>query len=118
MANEYNIDKNAHYFACMRPIQTCFGFISFTSSTDREKWVECEIDESRYKVDNGYKVTLRSIEEGYGRENYYQSDFKSLVKSGHIIKKTSSTQHAELDKTYIPLTNNVYLVAEGWVVTD
>ena len=29
-ANEYNIDKNAHYFACMRPIQTFFGFISFT----------------------------------------------------------------------------------------
>ena len=118
MSNYYNIDKNAHYFALMRPVyRTIFGFC-YTSSTDDEKWVECVIDERRYKIDDGYKVTLRAIDENYGIEHYYQSDFNRLMELGYIIKKTSSSQHVELIKNYSPLTDNVYLVNEGWIVTD
>ena len=118
MSNYYNIDKNAHYFILMHPLENVLGLIYYTSSNTPEKWVECVINEDRYKIDDGYKITLQSIEEGYGRENYYQCDFDSLVKAGYIIKKTSPSQHVKFVKNYSPLTDNVYLVNEGWIVTD
>ena len=62
------IDRNAHYFLLMHPLEGVaipgYGAIVYTSSTTREKWVECEIVEERYKLEEGYKVELRSVEEG------------------------------------------------------
>ena len=119
MVNYYNIDKDAHYFALMRPVHTVLGLVSYTSTTDKEKWVECVVDEERYKVDDGYKITLRALDENYGIQHYYQCDFMSLMESGqHIIKKTSPTQHVELISTKTPLTDTTYLVYEGWAIVD
>lgn len=88
---DYKIDKNKHYFVLMHPLE-CFCGIAFTTSTSREKWVECEITEERYKIDDGYKVELKSIEPGYGKEKFYQDDFKSMINKGFIIEKTSKNQ--------------------------
>lgn len=111
------IDKNKHYFILMHPLE-CFGIFCFTSSTTREKWVECEIVEERYKVSDGYKVELRAIESGYGKETYYQSDFESLVKKGYILEKTSDNQYVKEITWIEPLSGVTYLKHSAYVVTD
>lgn len=111
------IDKSKHYFVRMLPINI-FPLIgwTYTVSSDPEKWVECEIVEDRYKVEDGYKVTLQSIEDGYGREDYYQLDFEILLKSGIIFEKQRETQHVELVKWHEPLTASVNLQHEAYVI--
>lgn len=50
--------------------------------------VPCKIIEDRYKVAEGYKVSLKPIDEYselFGRRDFYQTDFNSLVNDGHII---------------------------------
>ncbi len=107
--NPYNINKDAHYFALMNPL-CCFGFFA---DADKHDWVECEIVEDRYKVDDGYKVTLKPLDSNYAYEHFYQDDFISLMKSGHIVEKTNDALHIGHDKIYIPLTENAHLVFEG-----
>lgn len=111
--NPYGIDKNAHYFALMRPIcDFIFGF-GVIVDADEQNWVECKIVEDRYKVDEGYKVTLKPLDNNYASEHFYQEDFISLMKSGHIIKKTNDSLHIEHEEIHIPLTDTVYLVFNG-----
>lgn len=121
--NRYNIDKDGIYFLLLHPIDYIpipgIGIVGIgTSSDSREKWVECRIVEDRYKVDENYKVTFESIEPGYGRQTYYQSDFNSLFKDGFIFKKTNNNQHVE-EVTWIePLCGSAYLVHSAYVVTE
>ena len=110
------IDKNKHYFILMHPMENFFG-ICFTSSITREKWVECEIVENRYKLADGYKVELKSIEDGYGIETFYQEDFESMVESGYIIPKTNDKQHVKEIEWIEYLCDNVYLKHSAYVVT-
>lgn len=59
--------------------------ISYTSSSDTPSLVPCHIEKGgRYDVYDGYKLTLVPIEEVFGKESFYQSDFNSLVEQGHI----------------------------------
>ena len=99
MSNIYNIDKNAHYFVLMHPLE-CYGPIVITSSLNREKWVECIIVEERYKVDDGYKVELRALDENYGREIFYQEDFISWVKFMYTCIKMSISTKSEVIHYY------------------
>jgi len=87
----------------MHPLENCLGLIFFKSSTSREKWVECEVVEERYKVDDGYKIELRAIEDGYGKETYYQCDFLGLLDAGYIIKKES--EKSESRRNYLDGTD-------------
>ena len=83
------IDKNAHYFTLMHPLEAFmipgYGAIVMTSSDSREKWVECVV------------VELRSIEEGYGKEEFYIEDFISLEKLGYIVKKEPGLHCEEIE---------------------
>jgi hypothetical protein len=68
----------------MLPIQdTGFGF-GFTSSVDEAVVVPCTIDESRYKVSEGYKITLKSMYDNFGKEDLYQLDFDSLWRKQYV----------------------------------
>lgn len=113
MTNEYGVNKEAHYFVPMRPLHGVFGLFAFTSSMDRESWVECEVIENRYKVDEGYKVELKAIEPGYGVETFYQCDFKSMLDMGQIIRKSCDNQHVEELQWIEPLCGAAYLVHSG-----
>lgn len=112
------IDKEKHYFVLMHPIENVFGLIFYTSSNTREKFVECEIVEDRYKVSDGYKVTLKSIEPGYGWEHFYQEDFLSLLEKGIIVEKTSAGQHVEEIFWREHLCGDAYLEHSAYVVSD
>jgi hypothetical protein len=79
--------KKLRFLVNMKPIQTYFGLISLTSSSDPDILMLCEIVEDRYKVKDNYKITLQSVEQFpkiRGREHYYISDLNLMIKSGSI----------------------------------
>lgn len=43
--------------------------------------MECMVDESRYPVAKGYKITLKAVDPMYGQEHYYQSDLESILRN-------------------------------------
>ena len=111
-----NIDKTAHYFMEAMRKGSVFPGVSFCDVNDTD-WAECEIVEDRYSVDDGYKVTLKPIDKNFASEDFYQEDFVSLMKSGHIIKK-SSTTHIEHIKFAEPVGCGLYIITEANLVAD
>jgi hypothetical protein len=78
------MDPSAMLFmAQMRPLRSIFG-ISYTSSNDETVMVPCVVNEDRYEVSKGYKITLECVLPGFGKHHFYQSDFLSLLKEGLI----------------------------------
>ena len=55
--------------------------IALTSSSDEPIIVAGFIDESRYKVEEDYKITLESNDTRCGREHFYISDLDSIIRS-------------------------------------
>lgn len=109
------IEIGKRYFLQMRPIRV-LPFIGweYTSSSDREKWVECEVVENRIK--SSTKVTLCSIEDGYGQKEFYRTDFDLLVKDGLIIEKVDDKQHVEEIIWREPLTPTVCVEHRAYIV--
>lgn len=112
------IDRNAHYFILMHPLE---GFdidgISFryVSNRTREKWVECEIVEDRYKLEDGYKIDLKSIEPGYGRESFYIDDFIQFLNNYRVFKKEPNMECVE-ETWDEPLTDNVHVTHSAYTL--
>ncbi len=103
------IDRDAHYYVLMHPLE---GFIlngveiRYCTNTTRAKWVECEIVEENYKFDDGFKIELRSVEPGYGKETFYTDDFISCLAQDRIVKKVPNMECVE-ETWEEPLTKNV-----------
>lgn len=82
----------------LKPLHVYGGLIAITSSIDPDIPVLCEIDESRYKVEEGYKIGWKPTKPfaptkvkslfhdvpGVETKTFYQSDFDSIVKQGDI----------------------------------
>ncbi len=112
-----DIDKDAHYFVLLHPLEGIPGtpFV-YTSSTTREKWVECVIVEDQYSLDMGYKVELVSIEPGYGHALIYIDDFiKDLDRNIRVVKKEPNMECVE-EKWLEPLTDNVNLCHSAYTL--
>jgi hypothetical protein len=75
--------ENVFFMAKTRPLNRVLG-ISYTSSSDHEVNMLCKINTERYKIEEGYKITLEPIYEGFAKEDYYVSDLESIIQSGHI----------------------------------
>lgn len=76
--------ENCMFLVPMRPVRNYFGLISLKSSNDPEIIVPAKITEERYKLKDDYKITLKSIYDGFGVEHYYISDFESSIEDGYI----------------------------------
>lgn len=107
------IDRNSHYFALMNPF--CAG--GWLVDGNKHEWVECKIVEDQYKVDDGYKVTLKPLDSNYASRDFYQCDFISLMEAGRIFKKTD-TMHIETEIQYVPITDKVYVVTVGNYIVE
>jgi len=112
--NPYGIHKDSHYFALMHPICS----LGLFADGDKYDWVECEIVEDHYEVDEGYKVTLKPLDSNHASRHFYQCDFISLMEKGYIVEKTNDSLHIEHEEIHIPLTDTVYLVYNGDYITD
>lgn len=115
------IDKgieNVRLFAQMEQIDFIIPQIGIAiTSLSNVTWVECRIDESRYKVADEYKITLVSLDERYSYRHYYQSDFESLVKKGYIIIKNNDLTHIKRIKWAEPCGNTL-IVHEADIVLE
>lgn len=76
--------ENCLFLVPMRKLNTIFGLLSYTSSSDPEIIVSAKINEDRYKVNDNYKITLKSIYEGFETKHYYISDLKKLIIKNEI----------------------------------
>lgn len=77
MVQEYGA-HNLRFFIPMRPLHSLGAFGGYTSSDDPMVTAECVIDETRYRIEDGHKITLRAVDTAYGSEHFYQMDFVSL----------------------------------------
>lgn len=115
----YNFNKDAHYFVQLNSC-TDFGIISMVNTGDSH-WVECklepyEFDGFKYKL---YATPVDPDLRGVERYRcYYTCDFASMLESGHIIEKTSESQHIEKIEWIEPLCGAAYIHWSGEVVTD
>ena len=78
LKNIKNIDDIIVMFPC-RPLRKIL-FITYTSSQDAEILLPCTISEERYKISEGYKLTLVPIYSGFQKHDIYQCDLESLLK--------------------------------------
>lgn len=78
--DEYGI-KNFRVFMEAKPLQYVgiIPGIAFTSSNSETSVQEFEIDESRYPLEDDYKIAFKPINHMYASERFYCSDFDSLV---------------------------------------
>jgi hypothetical protein len=76
--------ENCLFLVPMRPVQTVFGLISYTSSSDPEVVVPAEISEKRYKLEDNHKITLRSMYKQFGQEHFYLSDLNLMIERGTV----------------------------------
>jgi len=77
-------DQRIRLYAPMSKLNNVFG-ICYRSSSDKEKIVECTVEPyTIFKIEEGYKVTLKAVNEEYGSDNYYVSDLLSLIREGRI----------------------------------
>jgi hypothetical protein len=81
LAAEYGV-RNLRFFIPLSKLQYA-GFIpgiAFRTSGQPEEIKECVIDESHYKVEDGYKIKLRALDIIFGGETYYQSDLEAILR--------------------------------------
>lgn len=107
--------ENFRCFAQMGKIEIATPF-GFCLTSDKCTWTECRIDESRYKISDEYKITLRSLDPAFTYEHYYQSDFMSLVECGLIIIKSSQNQKIEHVIWAEPFYNDICIIHEADIV--
>lgn len=76
--------ENCFFILKMKPLNTLF-FISYTSSSDPEVEAVAKIDEKRYKVEDGYKVTLKPLNyPRLAKEDFYLSDLEHMINDGQV----------------------------------
>lgn len=91
--------------------------IGFSISNSDLDWRLCEVDESRYNIEDGYKITLVGCGNEIVQHSYYQIDFLSLLKSGNILYSDPTIPTCIENVSWIePLTNNTYIVHNATVV--
>jgi len=71
--------KNIVAVIPLRPLHDAI-FMSYTLSSDKPVKVPCKIIETRYKVSENYKIEFQSLIKGYGKEQFYISDFANLLR--------------------------------------
>ena len=75
--------ENCFFSVPMRPLRKLLCF-SYKSSSDDPIKVLAKISEEKYRIEDGYKITLKSIYPEFGQEHYYQLDLESLIEKGSV----------------------------------
>ena len=80
---EVGVDKCV-FILNMRPLSNILGF-KYTSSDSPEFKVVARIDESRYAIEDNYKIELRcDHSEEFGSEKFYISDLNKMIENGSV----------------------------------
>lgn len=78
------------FLAKMLPVRDN-GLFCYSTSSDQMALVPCVVVQSRYPLDDNYKIELVPTETGFGRQSYYLSDFAQLLRAGefHVIDQSA-----------------------------
>lgn len=77
---------NCIFLVKLRQIKTYFWFITYISDSESVvKFVPSKITEDVYDLKNNYKITLKSIEDGYEEKHFYIKEIEDLIDNGDII---------------------------------
>jgi hypothetical protein len=119
LINKHGGVENFRCFAQLPMVEmrcTPFG-LSITG--DKYSWVECKINENRYRVDDGYKISLEPLDTiHFTWEHYEQSDFMKLFERGSILVKTKEEQSVQHITMAEYLCGSVYIIHEADIVVD
>lgn len=58
------------------------GLFCYSVSSDKQVSVPCVVVQSRYKLEDLYKIELAPTVPGFGKQSYYLMDFTQLLRSG------------------------------------
>jgi hypothetical protein len=75
--------ENCIFVVPMKPIHN-LGFVSVTVSSDDCQMIPCQITEERYKLSEGYKISLKPLKEGFATEHFYLADLIGLIREGTV----------------------------------
>ena len=81
-AEKYGVE-NLKFVIKLRPLRG-FSWFKYTTSRDKEQEVICEVFENRYKIEDGFKITLRSIDPRFGTKTYFIHDIEILIRNGRV----------------------------------
>lgn len=84
--------ENMRFYANIITLKTETTIEAANSGIGKREFVECRIDESIYKIEEWYKITLVPVEDSgkYGYEHYYITDLVLLINEGLIRIKDFS----------------------------
>lgn len=108
--------ENIRFFAQMPKLDMhIFGIGIY--DPNKTSWVECKVDERRYKVEEGYKITLEPVVPGYACDSYYQHDFEILARQGWILPKESESAYVK-HITWGESCGQLMLIHQADIVVD
>ena len=120
MENFYKINTAGRYFVPLHTVSN-YGFVSLANASDKPHMIECKLEPYKF---SGFDYKLYAVpvnpnlQDCFKRRCFYACDFKSLIKSGHIVEKTSDNQHIEPIRTVEHLCGSAYIVHEGEILVE
>ena len=120
MENFYKIKTDSRYFVPLCTVSN-YGFVSLVDASDEPHIIECILEPYEF---SGFNYKLYAVPADpdlrpyFERRRFYTSDFSSLVKSGHIVEKTSDSQHVEMFRGMDHLYGAAYLIHEGEIIVE
>ena len=114
MENFYKINTKGRYFVPLRPRHN-YGFISVVCDFDEAHMIECELEPYEF---SGFDYKLYAVPVDpdlrlyFERRCFYSCDFRSLIKEGYIIEKTSD------DMRVVPVRGAEHLCGAAYLIHD
>ena len=114
MENFYKINTAGRYFVPLHTISN-YGFVSLVNASDEPHMIECELEPYEF---SGFDYKLYAIPVDpdlrpyFERRRFYSCDFRSLVKEGYIIEKTSD------DMRVVPVRAAEHLCGDAYLIHD
>ncbi len=114
------INTDGRYFIPLHTMSN-YGFVSLINASDEPHIIECKLEpyefsEFKYKL---YAVPANpDLRPYFERRCFYTNDFRSLIKSGHIVEKTCDTMCVKKFHGAEHLYGCAYLIHEGEMLVE
>lgn len=111
MENFCKINTAGRYFVPLHTVSN-YGFVSLVNEPHI---IECELEPYEFS-DFDYKLYAVPVDPNlrlcFERRRFYSNDFRSLIKSGHVVEKTSD------DMRVVPMRGAEHLCGSAYLIHD
>lgn len=102
----------ALFLVPMLPIHD-LGLAVYTSTSDEAVLVPCVVVEEKHALRYNYKIEVKSLEPGFGRESFYLSDFTTMLRQGHAHIIDQASPLAEEPKGFAGFLHRIVSMIEN-----